>query len=271
MDLNKKTLYYKENQIMKHLKKITLFLSVFALLFSISCSKDDEVGADLTEVEFSFDASNPPIDQTIISNLSMLGDNNAATIAGHLSTANGMSNWLSFFQENPNAVQSNTPIGSCGGSALVYTYTASAEGETISIAYQICESTDKYVFQIFVSENGGDFQELIYAEETKDDLRNGYMEIFGADPSDSDLGNTAVFRYTWTEATDGSFEFTASSDLGGYLLTIDVNSDQSGELSYTIDGDLIYEATWNAAGTAGTYTYYDGEGNVEDSGNWPVD
>ena len=55
---------------MKHLKKITLLLAIFGLLFSISCGSDDDgATVDLSEVEFAFDASNPPIDQTLITNL----------------------------------------------------------------------------------------------------------------------------------------------------------------------------------------------------------
>ncbi|SNS83023.1 hypothetical protein SAMN05421640_1420 [Ekhidna lutea] len=255
---------------MKHLKNIFLLLSFSSLLFVLSCGSSEEVTVDLSDVEFSFDASNPPIDQEIINNLLGSNDNNGITIGSHLSTANAMTAYLGFFQSQPNAAQSNTPIGSCGGDALVYTYTSSVEGQTISIAYQICETSDKYIFQLFISENGSDFNEFMYAEETKGERRQGFMEIYAADISDAGTGSTPFIKYTWEESTDGTFEFIVTDNSGEFQLTINVNSDQSGSLDYVVSGNLSYEATWNATGTAGTYIYYDSEGNVTAEGNWPA-
>jgi len=130
---------------MKHLRKITLLLAVFALLFSISCGSDDEETVDLSEVEFAFDVNNPPIDQTLITNLGTTGGE-GAVISGYLGLANALTGWVSLFQEPGDAEQSNVPIGTCGGNAVVYSYSYAGNGESFTVAYQVCETSDKYIF-----------------------------------------------------------------------------------------------------------------------------
>ena len=254
---------------MKHLKKITLLLAIFGLLFSISCGSDDDgATVDLSEVEFAFDASNPPIDQTLITNLSSSGDQNGAQIGGYLNQANFMTAYISLFQNPSGAETSNVPIGTCGGNALVYTYSYSGDGESFTVAYQICETSDSYIFQVFFSENDSTPQQFIYAEQSKSE-NSGYMELYGSNIGASEVENVPVIRYTWEENADGSFNFVVSDSDGGFVIDINVNADNSGELSYTFDGSLKYEATWNAAGSAGTYTYYNTDGSVSSSGAWP--
>ncbi|MEQ8904318.1 hypothetical protein [Ekhidna sp.] len=259
---------------MKHLKKLTLLLAVISLLFSVSCSKDDgdeDINIDLKNVTFPFTSAKQPINQTIINNLNNSGDQNGLLISSQLSTVNFMTIWLSLFEHPTGATETNTPISACGGSALVYTFTASDDGQSFTMAYQICETTDKYIFQIFVSVNGNAMEEFIYAEESKADLLEGYMEIYAGSfgEVEEDSNSDVYLKYTWKEAADGSIVYTAADSENQFLLTIDMEEDHSGSLSLKEDGLLTYEATWNATGTAGTYAYYDSEGNVTDSGNWP--
>lgn len=253
---------------MKHLRKITLLLAVFALLFSISCGSDDEDTVDLSDVDFAFDVNNPPIDQSIINNLNSSGDQNALQISSNLTSANALTSWISLFQQPNGAQKSNVPIGTCGGNAVVYTYTANSGNDSFTVAYQICEVSDAYIFQVFFSQNGSDPQLFIYAEQSKSG-NEGFMEIYGSAIGVSEVESQAVITYTWEENMDGSFTFTVSDADGGYLSTINVNEDNSGDLNYVLDGNLYYEATWNATGTAGTYTYYNTDGSVSSSGNWP--
>ncbi|WP_424963990.1 hypothetical protein [Ekhidna sp.] len=253
---------------MKHLRKLTLLLAVFALLFSISCGSDDEETVDLSDVEFAFDVSNPPIDQTVITNLNNSGDQNALQISSNLTAANAMTGWLALFNQPSGSQQSSVPIGTCGGKAVVYTYTANSGSDTFTVAYQICETSSAYIFQIFFSQNGSDPELFIYAEQSKS-ANEGYMEVYGSAIGVSEVESVPVIRYTWEENTDGSFNFVVTDSNSGFVIDIDVNADNSGELSYTIDGSLYYEATWNATGSAGTYTYYNTDGSVSSSGTWP--
>lgn len=253
---------------MKHLRKLTLLLAVFTLLFSISCGSDDEETVDLSNVEFAFDVSNPPIDQTVINNLNSSSDENAIQISSNLTAANAMTAWISLFQQPSGAEKSSVPIGTCGGTAVVYTYSANNGSEIFTVAYQICETSSAYTFQVFFSENGSTPELFIYAEQSKS-VNEGYMEVYGSAIGVSEVGSAPVIRYTWEEKSDGSFNFVVTDSDNGFVIDIDVNADNSGELSYTINGSLYYEATWNSAGTAGTYTYYNTDGSVSSSGNWP--
>ncbi|MEP1033389.1 hypothetical protein [Ekhidna sp.] len=253
---------------MNHLRRITLLLATFALLFSISCSKDDDTSVDLASVQFAFDQSNPPIDQGVINNLVGSDDPNAALAGTYLSSANLMTIWLAYFNQPSNAVQTDAPIGgACGTNSVTYTWTTTAGSETFTVAYQICESSDKYIFQVFWSINGGDFDQIIYAEESKGELRSGFMQLFGTNPN-AEIGSTVVLEYAWEESSDGSFDYTVSDDEQGFLIEISVNADNSGTLSYTIGGSLYYSATWDATGTSGTYAYYS-NGEITESGSWP--
>ncbi|WP_420577926.1 hypothetical protein [Ekhidna sp.] len=245
---------------MKHLRKITLLLAVFALLFSISCG-DDDAGPDLSEVEIAFDSSNPPVSPSIITTMTSSSDPNAQEVGSNLATINAFTGWSAFFQQQQGATKTSTPIGTCGGDAVVYTYSTDSGNGTYTISYQICDEGDVYSFQMFYSENGSTPQLFIYAEQSKSGDQ-GYMNVYG-----SGLGfaeTQPVIIYAWEKNADNSFTFTITDSEESYLYTINVNEDNSGDLSYVIDGTLYYEATWNATGTAGTYTNH----NSGESGTW---
>ncbi|WP_370087245.1 hypothetical protein [Ekhidna sp.] len=254
---------------MKTIQKLTFALIIFSLIFSISCSKDDDATIEIIDVEFSFDATNPPISQTLINNLLATTDANASLIGSQLSVANLMSVWFYLFDQPEGAAQSNVPVGTCGGNALVYTYTMSEQGEIFSVAFQICETSSKYTFQIFFSENGSPFELFLYAEESKTELKQGYMELYTSDLSESSISSNVILKYTWNENADGSFDFVVEDSEGDFKLTIELGADESGSMEIEQSGSIYYQATWNSTGTAGTYAYYDSEGNVTDSGNWP--
>ncbi len=252
---------------MKHLPKITL---VFMLLFFISITscgddKDEETGPDLSEAALSFDAGNLPVDNELISNLLNETDQNAQLAASQLSLANGISAWLAIFSGSEGATTSSIPVGSCGGDALVYTYSYTIEGETTSIVYQVCELSTKYVFQIFISLDGSDLEQYIYAEESKSELKEGYMEVNDIfTPGSSE----ALLVYRWKENSDNSFDFTIEDPGSDFVVSMKLNADDSGYVEYRFDGVLEYRIEWTTDGSSGTYTYYDSDGSIASSGSW---
>lgn len=257
---------------MKHLKNTTLVLAFFSLVFLFSCKKDEETKTNLKEVKFSFDTSNPPINQELISNLSSASDANASRVGFSLASANLMTAWMSFFQApaSTEAKESNVPIGTCGGDAFVSTYSYDVGAASpVILGYQICETSDKYTFQLLVSEDGSKFVKFLSAEESKTELKQGFMELFGSSIGDESTSSSAVLKYTWKESADGSFEFGINGfDSSSSTTSIKINKDTSGSMQMTEDGKLSYKATWNADGTSGTYESYDSSGKLIDSGNW---
>ncbi|WP_462250502.1 hypothetical protein [Ekhidna sp.] len=253
---------------MKHLQKITLLTVLFAILFSTSCSKDDDTSSDLSSVEFGFDQSTPPIDQSLINPMLNSTDQNAALIGSYLSTANLMTIWLSYFDQPAGAAAVDLPLGACGDNSVAYSWTTTAGTETFTVAYQICETSDRYIFRVFWSVNGSDFDQIIYAEESKGELKSGFMQLFATNPN-AEAGSSVLLEYAWQENADGSFEYAVTNDEQSFSMDILVNADNSGTISYTLDGALFYRASWNATGTEGTYEYYS-NGEVVESGSWSI-
>ncbi|MEM6525453.1 MAG: hypothetical protein AAGF85_08010 [Bacteroidota bacterium] len=212
------------------------------------------------------------------SGLSTSTDPQATQINSLLQAANLSAVWFQLFEAPAGAAKSNTPIGGKSGkngrtaeSVVVYTWTADdGAGNTWTVAYQIGESGSNYTFEIFFQFNESDFERIIYAEESKDDLANGFMEIyslslFGDEISDDDY----FFRFEWTENAIGLKTFTYEDSEQSFQVFITVNPDGSGSVSAREATQVYYEATWNATGTAGTYTFYDSSGEIIDSGVWP--
>ncbi len=250
---------------MRHLSRIALISIISSFLMIISCGDDkDESGPDLSEVEFSFDTSNPPVDPSVVNNLLNNTNQNVQQVGVSLSLANALTSFLVYFSNAQSAASSTTPIGSCGGEAIVYTYSSTVEGETFAIAYQLCELSNKYVFQIFTSDNGVDFELYINAEESKADLREGFLEVYNIF---NETETEPVTEYEWKENVDGTFDFEVSSV--DFVISVKINADNSGSLSYELDGNLWYAATWSPDGSSGTYIYYNTDGTVSESGSWP--
>lgn len=262
---------------MKSLMVLTL------LFFAASCGDDDDGGSvspDLENAEFAFETSAPPI--TVPSALSGSNNQEAATINGYLQLANSMTGWLTLFEAPQSATKSNTPIGRKAAAlngrtqedVVVYTWTyddRAGTGVVFTVAYQISETDSDYIFETFWKINDGEFVKVLYAEESKDDLRNGYMEIyvFALFDEESDvLTDDYFFRYEWSEEADGAFAFRFVDSEGSIEMEILVNADNSGSLTYELDGNLFYEATWNATGTSGTYASYGFDGELIESGTW---
>ncbi|MEO0554929.1 MAG: hypothetical protein AAF149_17110 [Bacteroidota bacterium] len=260
--------------------RILKFLTFsFIILLAISCGDDDgeevTVTPGLEDVEFTFSATEPPIDiQT--APLLQSSDPNANQVGIWISQTDFFSSFLENFQAPAGAAKSTTPIGGKSSKngrtqedVIVYTYTISEGGTSISVAYQISETSTSYVFEIFWKFDGTDYVKFIHAEESKDELRDGFMDIFAVDPG-SEEDEDFFLRYEWSETAAGLFTFKVFDVDEGFRLTIVSNPDNSGSLTVEFDGILNYEATWNSAGTAGTYATYDFDGNLISTGTWEI-
>ena len=246
-------------------------------LLAISCSDDDSETpkTNLEDVRFAFGSSELPI--TIPSGLTQTQDPNALQTVGYLSTANLMQLWTLYLEVPQGATQSNTPIGrkaSVNGrtqeDVLVYTWTFDDGLQSVSIAYQIGETSDKYTFEVFWKINGGEFQKFMSAEESKGELREGRLDIFIFDFDDSRPADQSVLTYTWRETATGQFFYDVSSNDTDDLFNISaiINPDGSGSLEVSEATVKVYASTWSANGLSGTFTIFGSGGSVLDSGTW---
>ncbi len=261
---------------MKLLSKLFLMLSIVALI--TSCGSDDEAPAPQIEnAELAFSSQNPPIE--IPSALTTSSDQNAAQINGQLQIVNSISNFFATFEAPDGAEKSDTPVGrkSSNGriaasqeEVVVYTYTATTfddEGNsvTVSVAYQITDTGDDYTFEIFYKFDGGDFIPYLYAQESKSSLREGYLIVYNIF-DDQNPGTESLVRFDWEENSDGVFNF--SYDIFTARVELVINPDNSGSMELFNDGVKSFTGTWNATGTAGTFTYYNEDGSVSSTGEW---
>ena len=264
---------------MKLLARIFSLLLIASLFVACGDDDDNEVAPEPTfeDASLEFSAQNPPVE--IPSGLQQADDPNAAAISGQLQLVNSLSTgFASFFEVPEGATRSTTPINTSGrvdatqNNVVVYTYTSTfqdpetGETSTYTVAYQITDLGTDFFLELFFQFDGGEYFKFLEGQESKGQLRNGYLEIYYT-AFDGQQSDTPAITFDWNESSNGLFEFSYFTE--GSSVEIVVNPDNSGSLEAFEGGSLYFSATWNAEGTAGTYAYYDGSGNATDSGNWP--
>jgi hypothetical protein len=244
--------------------KITKALLLSAAVFAAACSDDDDKKSSLETAKLSFSEN-----QTVIeapAGLQNSEDTYAQIANSYIQMANGLTSYMGYMQAPQGAVKSKTRITAANGrtketgDVLVYTWSDAQQG--ISIAYQISEESDKYVFEIFLKETGTDWLKYFHAEEKKD-ASAGLMKIYNIY---GDNTSDVIFQYSWERANgELTLTFTDSEDNDSVVITINETTGAGNVVSYE-DGVKTYEMTWDAAGN-GTWAYYE-DGDVVESGSW---
>lgn len=248
---------------MKHLFKFFCLLALTSLLMSCG-GDDDDVSPtdDLAQAKLSFTDDTTPIE--VPAAMTQSTDEVAAEASGFVNLANAISQYITVFQPPAGATKSSTPVTASNGRIaqtqeeyLVYTWTGSWAGQELTIAYQISQTAENYVFEVFFKyKDDTEFLKFIHAEESKT-VRKGFMDIYSLDTS-----STVVFSYKWETTTDGTFFFDVETD--GFVINLIVNPDKSGSLKYYLGGELYYDIMWTAEGS-GTWTRYS---DPVESGSW---
>jgi hypothetical protein len=248
--------------------KSTKILALVALLtVAVSCSKDDEPAPRVEDIELSF----ADADQIVEVPEALLNseDPHANLAASLVMMANGLSSNLALF-EAPNGATRTTnfivPVNgrTAADKGYVYTWTDPEYG---TVAYQVREASDKYVFEFLYKETGSDdWYRYLYAEERKD-RSEGHFIIYNAwDDSEEDFGEE-IMRWTWTRKGD-MFTFRVIDATEGFNFKVEVNTKtKAGSVVY-FNGELKeYEIVWDAQGK-GTWKYFDESGEVTEEGSW---
>ena len=246
--------------------KITKALLLSAAVFAAACSDDDDNNkkSNLENAKISFGSQNSVIEAP--EGLQNSEDPQAQIANSYVQLANGLTQYVGLMQAPQGAAKSKTRITAANGrvketgDVLVYTWSDDQSG--LSIGYQISETSDKYVFEIFMKETGSDWLKYFHAEETKDGTA-GLMkiyDIYGDNPS------TVIFTYSWTRANgELTLTFTDTEEESSVVIKVNETTGAGSVVSY--DGAFkVYEMSWDAAGN-GEWSYYE-EGEVVDSGEW---
>ena len=252
---------------MMKLNFLKFALYSFLAIIMFACNNDEEVAPEEAEPSeiFAFDMQNPPIE--VPSALQSSTNENAMVINTWLTNANAIASYGAYFQVPEGAVFSTTPISTSGSNnriassatVRVYTWTYSDGAQTFTTAYQLTEDANDYIFEIFYDFGDGFFK-LLEGRESKAELMQGSLKWFGF------IENEEFLSYQWEESSNGNFEFNIIIDSS--TIQILANADGSGEINSFSDNVLNANYSWNAAGTSGTYTLYDEEGNIVETFNW---
>lgn len=251
--------------------RILLFSILTAVAFS--CSEDDDAkssSSDLEKASLSFAG-----DAKVIAPPSAMAsseDTYAMMANSYITQANLMTNYLSYFTPPSGATKSSTAITASNGRVaaaqteyLVYTWSDPNYG---SIAYQISQESDKWVFEIFFKGKGqSSWLRYVYAEEQKD-KSSGFMNIYDIFTGDGGL----LLNYAWTRSGDVlTFVLSESASGLNVKVTIVINEKtKAGSVLYTIDGAKFYEMEWDAQGNGSWAIYEDDGTTVLEEGTWTV-
>ncbi len=243
---------------MLYRKLLLVIIGFLLVVFTLGCSDDDDKvtgsnGDDTTvpSVPTAVAELNVPIE-------SMRSSGNDYVIyASYLiEIAKGYS---ALFTPPASAEKSVYP-GLAAADSVVYTWTSG--DMTLTMIFKET-ATHYYWATIFDGTDGGityDNFTFIEAQEAIDGT-SGWLKVY--DPTDRH-----DFEWQWIIDAAGKFTMvlTGSDDSTTFQVEIVVNADGSGYVEYTEDGPNTWIVTWNAAGTGGTYAYYDNGTTI--SGTW---
>jgi len=247
--------------------KISLFLAV--VFFAASCKKDEvKPTSSLDNTSLSLASQSEIV--TAPTGLENSSDEKAQLAASWIGSINEMTNYLSYMKPPAGATKSTTKIVAknarvaTAGDYETWTWT---DSQGNSVAYQISETTDSYVFDLFLKLSGqADWLKYFHAEEKKD-KSSGTMYIL--DVYGSNDASVKILQYDWTlSGTLFTFKMTSELD-NGFVINLTYHTDtKAGEVVYIIGGKKWYDILWDTHGN-GQWTLYQEDGvMIQDSGTW---
>lgn len=244
--------------------KFALFLAV--IFFAASCKKD-EVKPTSTLDNASLSLASQSQVVTPPTGLSNSTDEHAEMAAGWIQSINTISSYSDYMKPPPGAAKSSTKITAKNGRVATagdfetWTWT---DSQGNSIGYQISETTDSYVFDVFLKVSGqADWYKFLHAEEKKDKSSGTLfiLDVGGTDPS------VKVLQYDWSlVGTLFTFKVTGADN---FVINLTYHTDtKAGEVVYINNGKKWYDMIWDTHGN-GSWTLYKDDGvTVDTNGTW---
>jgi len=234
---------------MKLRNLLFIFAALVFVAFTNSCNKDEIQPDEIVQPSISkkTQVAEKP------SGLQNSSDQNAQTCASNFDMINGVMDLMSHFEVPKNADLVKTK------SAGAWTWTWEEGGVTVWMTWTETESQYTWEYEVDYLNSGR--TRYVYAEESKDG-KIGKLELFGG------YTEYATYVYNWTYDNSNNLVFEMNFDLIGFVynITAHINTDGSGDYSYSCAGDVWYEVAWNVDGS-GWWKYYDIFGG-EFSGTW---
>jgi hypothetical protein len=246
--------------------KITKLLLLLLAVFAFSCSDDDDEPA-LEKKTLSFAEKTEVISAPAAMQASV--DPMAEMAVNWITTANAMTGALAYMQIPEGASKSSAQITASNGRVkddgdyVVYTW--HDEQSDWSIGYQIRETSDSYVFEVFLMLPDTDKWLKYFEAEEKKDRSSGHMKMFNIFGDDASV---VWYSYEWSRSADILSLTVTVFDSERIELAINEKT-KAGSVVYLSNGVKQYEMNWDAQGN-GDWTNYDEQGEVVESGSWDV-
>jgi len=243
-------------------------LSVFLLMltfFATSCS-EEEPGNDqnLENANLSLADESQIVDAP--QGLKDSDDTYAVLVDSWIQTANGMTQYLTYFDIPEGAQKTTNPIVPANGRMaatteeyLVYKWEHGGYG----VAYQVSQDVENYYFEVFIKlQDDPNWYKYVHAEENKAHTIGSFIVYDAFDKKSEDL-----WQYNW-DKTSEDFKFEVSSSLSNYSYEMVINKEtKAGTVTYYNDGQIDYNISWDAQGN-GSWKNYDDEGKLDSQGEW---
>ncbi len=253
----------------KYVSNKLLILIFGTSLMVGACSKEDEgevkpEGTDLEEVSLSLAEESVNNAIEVPQGMSSSDNEYAQMAVGYVNMVNTVGSYFTYFKPPAGAEQSNQPIspsnarmGAANKEYLVYKWTH----QDITVAYQLSDEGDKYVWEIFWKQGDEGFKKYVYAEENKT-AKQGMMKVYNI----FEGKNEELYIFSWDKKENGALVMTGSFPAGGFSYTVSVNPDASGDVVYYESDKKLYAMTWTSKGD-GTWTAYE-DGKKSFEGTW---
>jgi hypothetical protein len=249
--------------------KITKLLLIVVAALAFACSKDDETPA-LEKQTLSL-AGNAEVIAAPAA-MQSSDDPNAQAAAQTIAEIGNMSEYLSLLKPPAGAAKSSdriTPANgrvNATGDVVVYIWEDEQFGK---IGYQISETSDSYVFEVFMMYTGQTQWLRYFHAEEKKDKSQGFLKVYDIWGFTSEDPSTLLLSYNWSLSGD-TLTFTMTDHIDNSTAKVIFNQKtKAGSIVITVQGVKDYEMFWDAAGN-GSWVDYDEEGNAIDEGSWTV-
>jgi hypothetical protein len=240
--------------------KITKLLLFVVAALAFACSKDDDE-TPLEKQTLSLAGSAEVI--TVPTAMKTSENAYAQEAVDMITEVNGMSQYLALLKPPAEATKSAERIVPANGrvnatgDVVVYSWTV----DDYKYGYQVSESSDSYVFEVFMMYPGQTGWLKYFHAEEKKDRSSGFLKVYDIWSDEP----AVMLSYDWSHSGD---IFTFTADFMGSTAKLILNKKtKAGSIVYTYDGVKEYEMTWDAAGN-GTWAYYDEEGAITEQGVW---
>lgn len=244
---------------LKDVLKLLLTLILFS--FFAACSSDDDDGPtdpnDNGDSPPTINVKQITVPQTM-QTAAQNGDPGATQAMTFMNLANSLPSYAQLF----NPPQGSGKVSSTSAASQEWTWTQ--DGTTFTLVSNETSSGYKLTLTINGSFNGETYSNQILMESTVSKDGNSGEVLF----YDPDSGSPAL-TFNWETEADGTYnlDMEAGTEYGGFTGQMVVNPDNSGTLDLDYPSGDSWEISWTSS--AGSWTLYNADGSVAQTGNWP--